>query len=109
MIYLAFSKFGHLRIGGQCQNLEFKTISWFAMLFSAGMGIGLLFWSNFRNIFKSPMAEGGTAEGSQGGYEIHLLHWGFLLGCLCIGRLSLAYFTSFSWTYHQIDFIPFGR
>jgi choline/glycine/proline betaine transport protein len=45
MIYLAFSKFGQLRRGGQNAKPEFKTLSWFAMLFSAGMGIGLLFWS----------------------------------------------------------------
>ena len=45
MVYLAFSQFGQLRIGGQNAKPEFKTMSWFAMLFSAGMGIGLLFWS----------------------------------------------------------------
>jgi choline-glycine betaine transporter len=33
-----FSKFGHLRIGGQNAKPEFKTLSWFAMLFSAGSG-----------------------------------------------------------------------
>jgi choline/glycine/proline betaine transport protein len=44
MIYLAFSKFGHLRIGGQTQNLSLKHCLG-SRCFSAGMGIGLLFWS----------------------------------------------------------------
>src|SRR5690606_12215023 len=44
-LYLAFSEFGKVRIGGKEAEPEFSTSSWFAMLFSAGMGIGLLFWS----------------------------------------------------------------
>jgi choline/glycine/proline betaine transport protein len=42
MIYLAFSKFGQLRIGGQAKP-EFKTLSWFAMLFSAEWGLDCCF------------------------------------------------------------------
>jgi choline/glycine/proline betaine transport protein len=57
-----------LRIGGQSAKPEFKTISWFAMLFSAGMGIGLLFWSISEPVYhflSPPMAEGGTAEAAK--------------------------------------------
>jgi choline/glycine/proline betaine transport protein len=43
--YLAFSKYGRIRLGGQDARPEFSTSAWFAMLFSAGMGIGILFWS----------------------------------------------------------------
>ncbi|MDX1719181.1 MAG: BCCT family transporter, partial [Salegentibacter mishustinae] len=45
LIYLALGPFGKMRIGGLKAKPEFKTLSWFAMLFSAGMGIGLLFFS----------------------------------------------------------------
>ena len=97
MIYLAFSKFGELRIGGQNAKPEFKTASWFAMLFSAGMGIGLLFWSIAEpiNHFNSPpMAEGGTVEAAREAMSFTFLHWGFhAWGIYALVGLSLAYFT----------------
>lgn len=77
MIYLAFSKFGHLRIGGQNAKPEFKTLSWFAMLFSAGMGIGLLFWSISEPVYhflSPPMAKGGTAEAAREAMRFTFLH-----------------------------------
>jgi choline/glycine/proline betaine transport protein len=97
MIYLAFSKFGHLRIGGQNAKPEFKTLSWFAMLFSAGMGIGLLFWSISEPVYhflSPPMAEGGTAEAAKEAMKFTFLHWGFhAWSVYALVGLSLAYFT----------------
>jgi len=96
MIYLAFSKYGQLRIGGQNAKPEFKTISWFAMLFSAGMGIGLLFWSISEPIYhfmSPPMAEGGTAEAANEAMKFTFLHWGFHAWAIyALVGLSLAYF-----------------
>lgn len=43
-LYFAFSKYGSIRLGGQNAEPEFSTMAWFAMLFSAGMGIGLMFF-----------------------------------------------------------------
>ncbi|RTE52780.1 BCCT family transporter [Arenibacter aquaticus] len=97
MIYLAFSKYGQLRIGGQSAKPEFKTISWFAMLFSAGMGIGLLFWSISEPIYhfmSPPMADGGTAEAANEAMKFTFLHWGFHAWAIyALVGLSLAYFT----------------
>jgi choline/glycine/proline betaine transport protein len=97
MIYLAFSKYGHLRIGGQSAKPEFKTLSWFAMLFSAGMGIGLLFWSISEPIYhflSPPMAEGGTAEAAKEAMKFTFLHWGLHAWAVyALVGLSLAYFT----------------
>jgi choline/glycine/proline betaine transport protein len=97
MIYLAFSKFGHLRIGGQNAKPEFKTLSWFAMLFSAGMGIGLLFWSISEPVYhflSPPMAKGGTAEAAKEAMRFTFLHWGFHAWAVyALVGLSLAYFT----------------
>ena len=42
-LYLMFSRYGDIRLGGEDAEPDFSTLSWFAMLFSAGMGIGLLF------------------------------------------------------------------
>ena len=97
MIYLAFSKFGHLRIGGQNAKPEFKTLSWFAMLFSAGMGIGLLFWSISEPVYhflSPPMAKGGTAEAAKEAMSFTFMHWGFHAWAVyALVGLSLAYFT----------------
>ncbi len=97
LIYLAFSKFGNLRIGGQNAKTEFKTLSWFAMLFSAGMGIGLLFFGvgepvlHFNN---PPMAEAGTAAAATEAMNFTYLHWGFHAWAVyALVGLALAYFT----------------
>ncbi|UJF36232.1 glycine betaine uptake BCCT transporter [Paenibacillus hexagrammi] len=42
--FLAFSKYGRIKLGEDDDEPEYSTLSWFAMLFSAGMGIGLVFW-----------------------------------------------------------------
>lgn len=44
-IGLAFSRFGDIRLGADDDRPEFSTPSWIAMLFAAGMGVGLLFWA----------------------------------------------------------------
>ncbi|WP_417885773.1 BCCT family transporter [Zunongwangia sp.] len=97
MLYLAFSKFGNIRLGGPKAKPEFKTGSWFAMLFSAGMGIGLLFWSIAEPIkhFVTPaIVEGGTAEAAREAMSFTFLHWGLhAWGIYALVGLALAYFT----------------
>ncbi|MFV8224763.1 BCCT family transporter [Christiangramia aquimixticola] len=97
LIYLAFSKFGNLRIGGPNAKTEFKTLSWFAMLFSAGMGIGLLFFSVGEPVmhFNSPpMAEAGTVAAATEAMNFTFLHWGFhAWSVYALVGLSLSYFT----------------
>ncbi len=44
-VWLALSRFGRVRLGADDEVPEFSTIAWLAMLFSAGMGVGLLFWA----------------------------------------------------------------
>lgn len=44
-IWLAFSRYGSIRLGADDDRPEFSTPSWIAMLFAAGMGVGLLFWA----------------------------------------------------------------
>ena len=45
VLFFAISKYGDIRLGGVDVEKEFSDVSWVAMLFSAGMGIGLMFWS----------------------------------------------------------------
>jgi choline/glycine/proline betaine transport protein len=96
MLYLAFSKFGYIRLGGKDAEPEFSTFSWFAMLFSAGMGIGILFWSVAEPIYhfsSPPMGEAGTVEAATQAMDLTFLHWGFhAWGIYALVALALAFF-----------------
>jgi|SRR5690554_6729121 len=62
-LYLAFSKYGKIRLGTDEDRPEYSNLSWFAMLLSAGMGIGLVFWGvaePIQHYLKPPM---GSKEG----------------------------------------------
>ena len=96
-LYFAFSRFGGIRLGGEKARPEFSTFSWFAMLFSAGMGIGLLFFSVAEPIFhytNPPVAAIGEAEQARNAMKYTLLHWGLHAWAIyAIVGLALAFFT----------------
>jgi len=83
LLYFAFSKFGSIKIGGVEAEKEFSDFSWMAMLFSAGMGIGLMFFSVLEPVFyfTSPPgfwgveAESGAA--ATAAMAQTFFHWGF--------------------------------
>ncbi|OCA88688.1 glycine/betaine ABC transporter permease [Bacillus sp. FJAT-27225] len=95
-VFLIFSPVGAIKLGKPDEKPEFSKASWFAMLFSAGMGIGLVFWgaaeplSHFMN---PPLAEAGTAEANKEAMRYTFFHWGIhAWGIYAIVALSLAYF-----------------
>ena len=96
-IYLAFSKFRTIRLGGKDAKPEFTTFAWFAMLFSAGMGIGLLFFSVAEPIthFNTlPIPSANDAEKAQNAMTYTLLHWGLHAWSIyALVGLALAFFT----------------
>jgi choline/glycine/proline betaine transport protein len=99
MLLIAFSGFGKIRIGGPDALPEFSTFSWFAMLISAGMGIGLMFWSVAEPIFHymtpSPMFSvlPETAQSAQSALGLTYYHWGIHpWGIYALVGLSLAFF-----------------
>lgn len=96
-LYFAFSKFGSLRLGGVGAQTEFSLFAWFAMLFSAGMGIGLLFFSvaePISNFASPPVAYSGDAERAHNALIYTYLHWGLhAWGIYAIIGLALAFFT----------------
>ena len=99
-VYFAFSRFGRIRIGGSDAKPEFSTPAWFAMLLSAGMGIGLMFWSVGEPIFHyaspSPMFNGIealTPEAAQAAMGVTYFHWGVHPWAIyAIVGLGLAFF-----------------
>lgn len=99
MAAFAFSRFGKIRIGGPDAKPEFTNFAWYAMLISAGMGIGLMFWSVAEPIFHfatpSPMfnTEPGTAEAAQAAFAVTYYHWGLHpWGIYALVSLGLAFF-----------------
>lgn len=96
-VYLALSRFGAIRIGGREARPDYSRPTWFAMLFSAGMGIGLLFYgvaepiSHFAN---PPVMEGGTSKAAIRAMDLTFLHWGFHAWAVyALVGLSLGYFS----------------
>jgi len=99
MVLIAASRYGRIRIGGPDALPEFSTFSWYAMLISAGMGIGLMFWSVAEPIFHyaspSPMFDvpPQTAEAAQDALGLTYYHWGIHpWGIYALVGLSLAFF-----------------
>jgi len=97
VLYIAFSKYGKIRLGGKRSKPEFSMGGWFAMLFSAGMGIGILFWSvaePLNHFMSPPHGEGGTVEAAELALETTFLHWGLhAWGIYALVGMSLAFFT----------------
>jgi choline/glycine/proline betaine transport protein len=97
VVYLAFSKFVRVRLGGDEAKPEFSTLAWFSMLFSAGMGIGLLFWSIAEPVthyLVPPLAAASDVQSAQQAMNVTMLHWGFHAWAIyALVGLSLAYFT----------------
>jgi BCCT family betaine/carnitine transporter len=99
-IGLILSPFGKIIIGGQLAKPEFSTLSWLAMLFAAGMGIGLMFWSvaepvgYFTNWAGTPLGvTAGTPEAAKLAMGATMYHWGLHPWAIyAVVGLSLAFF-----------------
>lgn len=82
MLVVGYSYTGNIRLGTDDEKPEFSTGSWIAMLFSAGMGIGLLFFGPYEPLqffLDVPPAfeiEGGTSPAMYAAMAQTLLHWG---------------------------------
>ena len=99
VIYLAFGKHQNLVLGGPDAKPEFSNINWVAMLFSAGLGVGLLFYGVAEPVmhFSSDAlhAEGASfSDKANRSMNLAYLHWGFH-GWAIYGIVGLcfAYFT----------------
>ncbi|KZK85625.1 Glycine betaine transporter OpuD [Pseudovibrio sp. Ad46] len=102
-LFLAFamtmSRYGNIRLGKDDEKPEYSFFSWFSMLFGAGIGIGILFWSIAEPIYhfqSNPfIAEGqeSSVEAAQIAMRISIFHWGLHGWALfALSGLGLAYF-----------------
>ncbi|MDC0610241.1 BCCT family transporter [Vibrio sp.] len=99
-VVLMFSPFGKIRLGGKDATPDYSTTSWIAMLFAAGMGIGLLFWgvaeptAYFTDWYGTPMnVEPFTPEAKSLALGATIFHWGVHGWAIyAIVALGLAFF-----------------
>ncbi len=97
LTWLAFSKYGKMKLGKNNEEPEYSNFSWYAMLFCGGTGIGLVFWSIAEPLshYANP-PEGvtaGTVEAANFSIRTCFLHWGVTQWvCFAIVGLGIAYF-----------------
>lgn len=95
-VWLAFGRYGRIKLGKDEDVPRFGKLSWFAMLFSAGMGIGLMFWSVAEPIYHFTDPPPGFASGldpSRVSMAVTIFHWGLHpWGLYAVLGLALAYF-----------------
>ncbi|MEJ7929366.1 BCCT family transporter [Ramlibacter sp. AN1015] len=96
-VVLAFSRYGDLKLGGEDDEPEFGAGAWFAMLFAAGMGIGLVFWGVAEPISHygtpPPGIAPNTPEAANAAMRYSFFHWGLHPWAVySVVALSIAFF-----------------
>lgn len=96
-VYLLFSKYSSITLGKEGEDPEFSLKSWFAMLFSAGMGMGLVFWTTAEPLShaytSAPLAKPGSNQAIEDAIQFAFFHWGIhAWGVYGIVALVMAYF-----------------
>ncbi|PWE16521.1 choline transporter [Marinicauda salina] len=96
-LIVALSDWGRIKLGPQESEPEYDFLPWFAMLFSAGMGIGLMFFAvaePINHFALPPDGEAGTLEAARRSMVLTFFHWGVHAWAIyVVVGLSLAYFT----------------
>jgi glycine betaine transporter len=95
--WLAFGRYGNVRLGPDDSRPEFSTVSWLAMLFAGGMGAGLVFWGVAEPVshFAHPPGNviGSSPESARLSMVLTNLHWGLHAWSIyAVCALVLAYF-----------------
>jgi choline/glycine/proline betaine transport protein len=95
-LYVAFSRYGKIKLGKDNDKPEFTNFQWFTMLFGGGMGIGLVFWSVAEPIMdymSPPSADPGTTAAMYESMKTVFFHWGFHPWVIyAVAGLGLGYF-----------------
>ncbi|WP_242863706.1 BCCT family transporter [Anaerotruncus rubiinfantis] len=95
-LFLCFSKWGKIRLGKDDEKPKYGTVSWLAMMFSAAMGVGLIFYGVSEPVTmwaNPPSTEGLTALGALEGMKQTFFNNGMSMwSCYCLFGLGLAYF-----------------
>ncbi|HBX55378.1 BCCT family transporter [Pseudomonas sp. UBA2684] len=96
VVFLAVSRYGDLKLGPDHSQPEYRNLTWFAMLFSAGMGIGLMFFGvaePLMHFTAPPVGEPNTVQAAKEAMKLTFFHWGLHAWAIyAIVALILAFF-----------------
>ena len=96
VIVLAVSRYGDIKLGPDHSEPDYGFLSWFSMLFAAGIGIGLMFYGiaePVMHFLAPPVGEGGTSLAAAKAIQISYFHWGFnAWATYAVVAMVLAYF-----------------
>ncbi|MBJ8503891.1 choline BCCT transporter BetT [Acinetobacter seifertii] len=96
LIYIACSSIGRIKLGPDHSQPEYSNGSWFAMLFTAGMGIGLMFFGVAEPVMhyvNPPSGDAQTIDAAQQALRVTFFHWGLHAWAIyAVVGLALAYF-----------------
>ena len=96
LIYIALSDMGKIKLGPDHSQPNYSNASWFALLFTAGMGIGLMFFGVAEPVMhyvSPPEGAGETIQAAQQSMRVTFFHWGFHAWAIyTVVGLALAYF-----------------
>ncbi|MHB1369667.1 MAG: BCCT family transporter [Pseudomonadaceae bacterium] len=96
VVLLALSRYGDIKLGPDHSEPDYSRTTWFAMLFSAGMGIGLMFFGvaePVMHFLSPPIGEGGSVLAAREAMKITFFHWGLHAWSIyAIVAMILAYF-----------------
>ena len=97
VVFLGISRYGDIKLGPDHSEPDYSSTTWFAMLFSAGMGIGLMFFGvaePVMHFLSPPTGQSGTVEAAREALIITFFHWGLHAWAIyAIVALILAYFS----------------
>lgn len=96
-IFMAVSRYGDIKLGPDHSQPDYKSTSWFAMLFSAGMGIGLMFFGvaePVMHFIAPPVGDPNTVEAAREAMKLTFFHWGLHAWAIyAVVALILAFFS----------------
>ncbi|MDR0481423.1 MAG: BCCT family transporter [Gallionellaceae bacterium] len=97
VLWLAFSRYGNVVLGADDEKPHFGYVAWVAMLFSAGIGIALLYYGAYEpldHFLNPPDRIGGTIDAARNGMMLTFLHWGLHGWALyALVGVALGYFS----------------
>ncbi|GAA4323408.1 choline BCCT transporter BetT [Pigmentiphaga soli] len=97
VVFAAVSRYGDIKLGPDHSQPDYRDLTWFAMLFSTGMGIGLMFFGvaePVMHFIQPPVGEGGTVAAAREAMKITFFHWGLHAWAIyAVVGLILAFFS----------------
>ena len=96
LLFIAFGKYGRRRLGGEHAKSDYSNFSWMAMLFCAGIGAGLMYWSVIEWAYyldTPPLGiERDSPQAREWAATYGIFHWGLSAWCIyCLPTVAIAY------------------